>query len=54
MIYDKRVDKKIPLPGSTIQFPTRLADTVLVTSTVITGGSSLDYNHNNGLVCHKL
>ena len=52
-VYDlttKELIKKIPLPGSTIQFPTRLADTVLVTSTVITGGSSLDYNHNNELL----
>ena len=38
-VYDlttKELIKKIPLPGSTIQFPTRLADTVLVTTTVIT------------------
>ena len=52
-VYDlttKELIKKIPLPGSTIQFPTRLADTVLATSTVITGGSSLEYNPNNEML----
>jgi DNA-binding beta-propeller fold protein YncE len=52
-VYDlttKELIKKIPIPGSTIQFPPRLADTVLMTSTVITGGSSLDYNPNNELL----
>jgi DNA-binding beta-propeller fold protein YncE len=52
-VYDlttKELIKKIPIPGSTIQFPQRLADTALITSTVITGGSSLDYNPNNELL----
>jgi len=49
-IYDlttKKLIKKIPIPGSIIHFPQRLADTALVTSTVITGGSAMDYNPNN-------
>ena len=52
-VYDlttKELIKKIPIPGSVIQFPKRLADTALVTSTVITGGSSLDYNPNNEML----
>jgi len=52
-VYDittKKLIKTIPIPGSTIQFPQRLADTALVTSTVITGGSSLEYNPNNELL----
>ncbi|MGH9980231.1 MAG: YncE family protein [Nitrososphaeraceae archaeon] len=52
-VYDlttKELIKKIPIPGSVIQFPKRLADTVLVTSTVITGGSSMDYNPNNEML----
>jgi DNA-binding beta-propeller fold protein YncE len=52
-VYDlttKELIKKIPIPGSTIQFPQRLADTALVTSTVITGGSSLEYNPNNEML----
>ena len=52
-IYDlttKELIKKIPLPGSIIHFPQRLADTALVTSTVITGGSSMDYNPNNEML----
>jgi DNA-binding beta-propeller fold protein YncE len=52
-VYDittKELIKTIPLPGSTIQFPQRLADTVLMTSTVITGGTSLDYNPNNEML----
>ncbi|HJS65111.1 MAG TPA: YncE family protein [Nitrososphaeraceae archaeon] len=52
-VYDlttKELIKKIPIPGSTIEFPKRLADTALVTSTVITGGSSLEYNPNNEML----
>ncbi|HET8793451.1 MAG TPA: hypothetical protein VFM31_06640, partial [Nitrososphaeraceae archaeon] len=52
-VYDlttKELIKKIPIPGSVIQYPKRLADTELVTSTVITGGSSLDYNPNNEML----
>ena len=52
-VYDittKKLIKTIPIPGSTIQYPHRLADTALVTSTVITGGSSLEYNPNNELL----
>jgi YVTN family beta-propeller protein len=52
-VYDlttKELIKKIPIPGSTIQFPKRLGDTALVTSTVITGGSSFGYNPNNGML----
>ena len=52
-VYDlttKELIKKIPIPGSTIQFPQRLADTALVTSTVLTGGSSLEYNPNNEML----
>jgi YVTN family beta-propeller protein len=52
-VYDlttKELIKKIPIPGSTIQFPQRLGDTALVTSTVITGGSSFGYNTNNGML----
>jgi YVTN family beta-propeller protein len=52
-VYDlttKELIKKIPIPGSTIQFPQRLGDTALVTSTVITGGSSFGYNPNNGML----
>ena len=52
-VYDltkKELIKKIPIPGSTIQFPQRLADTALVTSTVVTGGSSLEYNSNNEML----
>jgi len=46
----KELIKKIPIPGSVIHFPQRLADTALVTSTVITGGSSLEYNPNNEML----
>jgi DNA-binding beta-propeller fold protein YncE len=52
-VYDlttKELIKKIPIPGSTIQFPQRLADTALISSTVITGGSSLDYNPKNEML----
>src|SRR5574339_263708 len=52
-VYDittKKLIKTIPIPGSTIQYPHRLADTALVTSTVITGGSSLEYKPNNELL----
>ena len=52
-VYDlttKELVKKIPIPGSTIQFPQRLADTALVTSTVITGGTALDYNPKNEML----
>ncbi|MGH9979992.1 MAG: YncE family protein, partial [Nitrososphaeraceae archaeon] len=52
-VYDlttKELIKKIPIPGSTIQFPMRLGDTLTVTSKVITGGSSLDYNPNNEML----
>ena len=52
-VYDlttKELIKKIPIPGSIIQFPKRLGDTALVTSTVITGGSSFGYNPNNGML----
>jgi DNA-binding beta-propeller fold protein YncE len=52
-VYDlttKELIKKITIPGSTIQFPMRLGDTLTVTSKVITGGSSLDYNPNNGML----
>ena len=52
-VYDlttKELIKKIPIPGSVIQYPKRLADTALISSTVITGGSSLDYNPNNGML----
>ena len=44
-VYDlttKELIKKIPIPGSTIQFPKRLGDTALVTSTVITEDHLLD------------
>src|SRR5574339_1156174 len=52
-VYDittKKLIKTMPIPGSTIQYPHRLADTALVTSTVITGGSSLEYNPNNEML----
>jgi DNA-binding beta-propeller fold protein YncE len=52
-VYDlttKELIKKIPIPGSTIDFPMRLGDTLTVTSSVITGGSSLEYNPNNELL----
>ena len=52
-VYDittKKLIKTIPIPGSTIQYPDRLADTALVTSTVVTGGSSLEYNPNNEIL----
>ena len=52
-VYDlttKELIKKIPIPGSTIQFPQRLGDTALVTSTVITGGTSFGYNPHNGML----
>lgn len=52
-VYDlttKELIKKIPIPGATIDFPMRLGDTLTVTSTVITGGSSLDYNPNNEML----
>jgi YVTN family beta-propeller protein len=52
-VYDlttKELIKKIPIPGATIDFPMRLGDTLTVTSTVITGGSSIDYNPNNEML----
>lgn len=52
-VYDlttKQLIKKIPIPNSIISFPPGLADRLLVTSTVVTGGWSIDYNPNNEML----
>ena len=52
-VYDlttKQLIKSIPIPNSIISYPPGLADRVLVTSTVITGGWSMDYNPINEML----
>ncbi|MGD1834622.1 MAG: hypothetical protein ACPKQO_02750 [Nitrososphaeraceae archaeon] len=52
-VYDittKELITTIPIPDSVISYPQRLADTVLVTPTIVTGGWSLDYNPNNEML----